>query len=175
MRFREIVTEQRSDWVERFAELGIQDAEDYFYNWMHRGQFKLSNDQMDRYEAAFYLIRSVLPDSVIQSYGRLPVMYRGMRFPKQTLQKLNHGGIPIKSKIMAWTQYKKNASSYAFHGSGLILKHQPQQQEVVLSLNKETINFLHLPQKYWIANPGETILSLPILNITPEMVDQIIQ
>ena len=76
---------------------------------------------------------------------------------------------------MAWTPYKKNASSYAFHGSGLILKHQPQQQEVVLSLNKETINFLHLPQKYWIANPGETILSLPILNITPEMVDQIIQ
>ena len=175
MRFREIITEQKSDWVERFTELGIRAAEDYFYNWMHRGQFNLSNNQMDKYEAAFYLIRSVLPDSVIQSYSRLPVMYRGMRFSKNTLQKLHHGGIPIKSRIMAWTPYKKNALGYAFHGHGLILKHQPQQQEVVLSMNKETINFLHLPPKYWIANPGETILSLPILNITPEMVAKIVK
>jgi hypothetical protein len=176
MRINEVISEAAGripDWVDRFIELGIRDAADYFYNWIHHGEFKLTNDQMDRYEAAFYLTRSVLPDEVIRSYGRLPVMYRGMLFPPNKLNKLYNGGITIKSKIMSWTPNKKDALQYAFHGRGVILKHQPREQEVVLSMNKETMNFLHIPHKFFVANPGETILSLPILKITPDMVDQI--
>ena len=180
MRINEVTSEaagRTPDWVDRFIELGIRDAADYFYNWMHHGEFKLRNDRMDRYEAAFYLIRSVLSDEVINSYNRLPVMYRGMEFTAAQLDKLYNGGISIKSKIMSWTPDKRTAKGYVFqgHSRGVILRHQPREQEVVLSMNKETMSFLHIPRKFVIANPGETILSLPILKITPDMVDEILK
>lgn len=182
MRINELLSESvfrnaESKVLDRFEKLGLgTEVADYFLNWVYHGQFNLPYSKLDKFEAAFYAIRSVLPDSVIQSYNKLPVVYRGMSFSPTKLQQINSGGLPIKSRIMAWTPYLKAATEYIKNAeitTGVVLKHKPVASDVVLAMNPETEDFLHL-NKFIVANPGEAILSLPILNITPEIVVKVI-
>lgn len=181
MRIKELLSEgvfgnSESKLVDRFKELGIESAAQYFIDWMYHGAFKLSMDRLHRFEAAFYAINSVLSPSVKQTYGKLPTLYRAMAFPKSKLAQINRGGLPIQSRIMAWTPDLERAEDYLNYSPpyiGVVLKHQPKQQEVVLSMNPATEKFLHVGP-FLVANPGETILSLPMLKITPEMVEKVI-
>jgi hypothetical protein len=164
---------------DRFTELGIKPAAQYFLDWMYHGRFNLSYSKLDRFEAAFYAINSVLPPKIIKSYGRLPTMYRALGFTKQQLQKIDKGGIPIQSRIMAWTPDFDTAADYLDYTNtpghtGVVIKHQPKQDEVILSMTPETEKFLGVT-KFIVANTGETILSLPMLKITPEMVAKIVK
>lgn len=184
MRIKEILSEgvyanASSRLTDRFRELGIEPAAKYFLDWIYHGSFNLSYSKLDKFEAAFYAINSVLPDSVIQSYGNLPMLYRGMAFPKDKLAQIRQGGMPIKSRIMAWTPYADHALSYVQSfmndlGTGVVIKHKPNAQEVVLSMTPETEKFLGV-SPLLVANIDETILSLPMLKITPEMVEKIVK
>lgn len=162
---------------DRFNKLGIKVAYDYFVDWIYYGQFNLPYSKLDRFEQAFYLINSVLPPEVLRSYAQLPVMYRGMKFSKEKVKQIYSGGLPIKSRIMAWSPNFSQVLGYyadnTFSGKNdwVVLKHKPVADEVIISLNAETMKFLKLSPKL-VANSGETILSIPILKITPEMVER---
>lgn len=181
MRIKEVLNEgvfanSESKLIDRFTELGIEPAAKYFLNWIYRGAFKLPYSKLDKYEAAFYLINSVLSPEVRASYGRLPMMYRGMAFPADKLQQINQGGLPIQSRIMAWTPYAEHAENYVKSsnlGTGVVLNHKPREEEVLLSMTEATEKFLHC-SPLLVANVDETILSLPVLKIMPEMVYKVI-
>lgn len=163
---------------DRFEELGIgRDVADLFINWIYHGAFKLSISELDKYEAAFRLINSVLPPEIIRSYSRLPVMYRGMTFSPAEIKRIKAGGLPIQSRIMAWTPHKQDATElYASNPgkTGVILKYKPGGGDVILSLTRDTCDFLGVGG-ILVANPDETILSLPLLKITPEIVDSVVR
>ena len=78
---------------------------------------------------------------------------------------------------MAWSPNFSQVLGYyadnTFSGKNdwVVLKHKPVADEVIISLNAETMKFLKLSPKL-VANSGETILSIPILKITPEMVER---
>lgn len=161
-------------------ELGIGEAYPYLMKWIYTGLFKASPETMDKFANVFYAIRGVLPDEVIQSYNNLPTLYRGISL-KDTAQlnKINNGGLDIKSQISAWTPHKQQAIDYARpavfqKNPGVLLKHQPTANEVVLALNKPTLKYLNIDPSL-VANPNEVILSLPLLKITPEIVDKVIK
>lgn len=162
----------------RFEELGLgRDVAELFIDWIYHGQFNLSIPELDKYEAAFRLINSVLPREIIRSYSRLPVMYRGMVFPPDKIKKIYAGGLPIQSRVMAWTPHKQDATElYASNPgkTGVILKYKPKGGDVILSLTRDTCQFLGVGG-ILVANPDETILSLPLLKITPEIVDTVIK
>ena len=149
---------------QRFKELGIEDAAPYLANWIYTGRFNLSYDELDQYEAAFYLIRSILPNFVLASYNTLPVMYRGMRFSKKQVEQIiQTKNFSIKSRIMSWSPSPSATEGYVGN-FGVILKHKPVEHEVIISLNQETKKFLEISSDL-IVNKEETILSLPILDI----------
>lgn len=181
MRIKEVLSEgvfanNESKLIDRFTELGILPAAKYFINWIYHGAFNLPYSQLDKYEAAFYLINSVLSPKVRSSYAQLPVMYRGMAFSESKLQQISSGGLSIKSRIMAWTPYAEHAANYVRSsdlGTGVVIKHKPREEEVLLSMTEETEKFLGV-SPLLVANVDETILSLPILKITPEIVDKVI-
>ena len=175
MRIHEIQQDKRLRLETRFEELGIEAATQYFIDWIYMGAFNLPYSKLDRFEASFYLINSVLPPEIIQSYGKLPILYRGMSFSPQKIKQIQLGGLPIKSRIMAWTPYKEQAIEYVLgtSESGVVLKHKPKAKEVLLSLTPETLKFLGVSNLF-VSNKGETILSLPILTVTPEIVEKII-
>lgn len=157
----------------RFTELGIEDAVPYFVGWMYWGQFKLSYDELDKYEAAFYLIRSVLPNKVLNSYSNLGPLYRGMTFSYSQLRNINSEGLPISSRIMSWTPDFWQAEQYLdFYG--VILRHTPIKREVLISLNKETMDFLKI-DSVLIVNKGETILTLPVLDVRDMIYAKVVQ
>jgi hypothetical protein len=179
MIINEVVNEKRYDHpAERFDELGIGFAYLYVQNWFFRGhgKFSLGARDLDRYETAFYAIRNRLPRSVIQSYNSLPTMYRGMIFPLSQIAKIDQGGLPIRNRVMSWTPRAGDARRYITNGrtTGVVIKHQPQASEVILSMNQPTLDFLKIPE-HVISNPGDTVLSLPLLTITPDMVDQVVE
>lgn len=161
------------DFEERLKELGLARAFPYLYQWIYSGRFNLPYSKLDRYEAAFYAIRNVLPQEVIDSYANLGPHYRGFVMSNTDAKKIDTGGLPINSRIAAWSpdkaEAKLYATTFAFEGrpAGVILKHNPQQHEVVLSMNKPTREFLHLSSNL-VANYNESILSLPLLKITPQ-------
>tara|TARA_R110000868_G_scaffold324078_1_gene584995 strand:+ start:1753 stop:2346 length:594 start_codon:yes stop_codon:yes gene_type:complete len=154
----------------RFLELGIDAAERPLLEWILEGQFRIPANKMDRYEQTFWLINSILPDDIIESYSKLPMMYRGFK-PKsrEDLDKIYNGGLPIYSKIASWAPYNVALNYYYPDVNGVLLHYQPKGPEVIFSLTKDTCDFLHL-QEELIVNYMETILSLPILKITPDLV-----
>lgn len=182
MRIKELLSEgvfanSESKLIDRFTELGIKPAAQYFLDWIYHGAFNLTYSKLDKFEAAFYLINSVLPPEVLRSYGKLPTMYRGMAFPASKLQQINKGGLPIQSRIMAWTPHAFHAINYVKSsnlGTGVVIKHKPREEEVLLSMTPETEKFLGVSPLI-VANIDETILSLPILKITPEIVEKIVE
>lgn len=182
MRIKEILSEGTYDVGERrlktrFAELGILPAAKYFLDWIYHGAFNVPYSKLDKFEAAFYSINSVLSPEVRASYSRLPMMYRGMAFPEDKLQQINQGGLPIQSRIMAWTPYAEHAENYVKSsnlGTGVVIKHKPREEEVILSMTEATEKFLHC-SPLLVANVDETILSVPLLKIMPEMVEKIVK
>lgn len=181
MRVEEVLNEgvfsnAESRLIDRFRELGIEPAVKYFLNWIYHGAFNLPYSKLDKYEAAFYLINSVLSPQVRDSYRRLPMMYRGMAFSENKVQQISSVGLSIQSRIMAWTPYAEHAANYVKSsdlGTGVVIKHKPREEEVLLSMTPETEKFLGV-SPLLVANVDETILSLPILKITPEIVDKVI-
>lgn len=179
MRIKELVSEStfaiaESKLIDRFKELDIEDSAQYFIDWIYHGRFKLAYSQLDKFEAAFYLIRSVLPDEIIESYDKLPTMYRGMSFSPSEIRKIYREGLPIKSRVMSWTPHLGVAIDYArYEGTGVVLEHNPRAEEVIISLTPKTEKFLGV-NKFIVSNPDETILSLPLLTITPEIVERVV-
>lgn len=159
----------------RMQQLGLLEAYPYLMKWIYTGLFSASPQTMDVYANVFYAIRNVLPENVIATYTSLPTVYRGHVLKnEEQLNKISNGGLGIKSQISAWTPNKRLAIDYArTHDCGVVLKHDPVESEVVLVLNKPTLKYLNIDPKL-VANPNETILSLPILKITPEMVEKVI-
>lgn len=161
-------------------ELSIGEAYPYLMKWIYTGLFKASPETMDKFANVFYAVRGVLPDNIIASYNQLPTLYRGLPLKNsQQLDKISNGGLDIKSQISAWTPYKKTAIDYArpavfYKNPGVLLKHNSVESEVVLALNKPTLNYLGIDSNL-VANPNEVILSLPMLKITPEIVDKVIR
>jgi hypothetical protein len=153
----------------RFSELGINEAFPFFETWLHHGAFELPQEKLMMFEQAFHLINSILPDEILDSYNHLPMMYRGMVVNHLAISKFKRGGIPIQSRVMAWTPSLAWVRRFyiARWDSWVILGHQPKASEVIISMNQETMEFLNVENT---VNPGETILSLPILKITPDMV-----
>lgn len=183
MRVSELLNESTFSYAEskligRFKVLGIEAATDYFLDWIYHGKFNLPHSKLAKFEAAFYLIRSVLPPNVLRSYDNLPTQYRGMVFSSKKLNQISNGGLPIQSRIMAWSPDVNSALLYLGYTphtkTGVLLKYKPKEQDVVLSMNSETEKFLDI-SPFLVANPGETILSLPLLKITPEIVYKIIR
>ena len=160
----------------RMRQLGLSVAYPYLMKWIYTGLFKASPQTMDVYANAFYAIRNVLPDNIIATYATLPTVYRGHILKnEEQLNKISNGGLSIKSQISAWTPNKRLAIDYArTHDWGVVLKHDPVESEVVLALNKPTLKYLGIDSSL-VANPNEIILSLPILKITPEMVEKVIR
>jgi hypothetical protein len=164
--------------AKRFTELGIHEAFPYFESWVFHGAFNLHQKELYHYEQAFWLINSILPDEVINSYGNLPEMYRALSFEKHIEPRLSHqlyrGGIPLKSRIMAWSPNLKHVQLvYSTEGFRpyVIMKHQPRASEVMVALNGDTMEFLHVDPRM-VVNRSEAIMSLPILKCTPDMVLQ---
>lgn len=158
----------------RLEELKIPAVYNYILDWLCFGEFNLPYSKLDRYEAAFYAIRSVLPRAVLATYGQLGTYYRGFSLSLENAKRIDAGGLPIKSRIGSWAPSKQMARHYAKYGTdkkpaGVVLKHNPQQSEVILCMNKATREFLHLSSNF-VANYEEAILSLPLLAITPDMV-----
>jgi hypothetical protein len=160
----------------RMRELSIVEAYPHLMKWIYTGLFSANPQTMDAYANVFYAIRSVLPDQVIATYSNLPTVYRGLMLKNESqLDKISNGGLDIKSQISAWTPRKQLAIDYArSDDAGVVLKHNPVESEVVLALNGPTIKYLGI-NSMLVANPNETILSLPILKITPEMVEKVIR
>lgn len=163
----------------RLKELGIVEAYPYLMKWIYTGLFNALPDTMDTFANVFYAIRNILPDEVIQSYNSLPTVYRGLVLKNPAeLDQIQNGGLNIKSQIGAWTPKKQMAMDYARanprFNPGVVLKHQPMAKEVVLALNSPTLKYLNIDPSL-VANPNEVILSLPILKITPEMVDWVLK
>lgn len=154
--------------IERFKELGIEEAFEPFYRWIYQGTFKPNDEVLDRAEQSFYAIRSVLPERVLSSYGRLGTLYRGMEFDRDELRQIDTpDGMEIKNRIMAWAP-KHVAERYT--GRDFVLLHyDPKKSDVVLCMNGPTMKFLNLGEDI-VINVGETILSLPIDRITRRMV-----
>lgn len=163
------LTKAKAALEDRFRELGIEVAYDYFMDWFYLGQFSLPYRSLDRFEQAFYLINSVLPPTVLKSYANLPVLYRGFEFSAAKIKQIYNGGLPIKSRIMAWAPLKVAKGYTTFVDDWVILQHKPKQNEVILAMTPETMKFLHI-QPVLVANHREAILSIPMLSITPEMV-----
>ena len=159
--------------AKRFEDLGINEAFPYFEDWIYHGAFDLPHAKLHRYEQAFHLINSVLPPEVIDSYSNLPMMYRVLKFKENQVKKVFNGGLPIQNRIMAWAPLN-TAEQYKPYGYGVpfvMLKHQPNENEVVISLNRPTLDFLGVGVgSRIVVNKGETILSWPILTITPDIV-----
>ena len=103
-------------------------------------------------------------------------MYRGFRLSPEQIARIEKGGLPIRSRTMAWTPWYNDAEGYIRSGreDGVVIKHNPKASEVVLSMTPDTLEFLQISPRI-LANPGETILSLPILKITPDMVDEVVR
>lgn len=164
----------------RLKELGIGEAYPYLMKWIYTGLFKASPETMENFSHVFYAIRNILPDEIIASYNQLPTLYRGMLLKNAAqLDKINNGGLDIKSQIGAWTPKKQSAISYAVPDSfsknlGIVLVHRPTADEVVLALNTPTLKYLTIDPSL-VANPDEVILSLPILKITPKIVGKVIK
>lgn len=164
----------------RMQELGIGEAYPHLMKWIYTGLFKADPETMDTFANVFYAIRGVLPDEVIQSYNQLPIVYRGLSLRNDAqLNKISNGGLDIKSQIGAWTPKKQAAIDYArtdvfYKHPGVVIKHQPTSKDVVLALNKPTLKYLNIDPSL-VANPNEVILSLPLLKITPEIVDKVIK
>lgn len=164
------LSREKGEVESRFNELGIEAAYEYFIGWIYNGAFNLPFSKLDRYEQAFYLINSVLPPNVLQSYRKLPTMYRGFKFNQRKLNQIQKDGLPIQSRIMAWSpEYNHVVRFYTGNNDWVIIKHEPKLDEVLLSLNSPTMNFLHISPDL-VANPGETIMSIPMLMITKDMV-----
>lgn len=163
----------------RLKELGIGEAYPYLMKWIYTGLFRASPETMENFSHVFYALRNILPNEVIVSYNQLPTLYRGMSLKNTAqLDKITNGGLDIKSQIGAWTPKKKAAIDYArtdvfYKHPGIVLKHQPVAKEVVLALNGATLKYLKIDPSL-VANPNEVILSLPLLKITPEIVDKVI-
>ena len=159
--------------AQRFVELGINEAFPYFEDWIYHGAFDLPQAKLRMYEQAFHLINSVLPPEVLASYKELPTMYRVLKFKENQIKKIFTGGLPIHNRIMAWAprntaiRYKP----YGLYAPYVMLKHQPKVNEVIISLNRPTLDFLGVGVGSWmVVNKEETILSLPILEITPDII-----
>lgn len=161
------------DFEERLKELGLARTFPYLYHWIYTGRFNLPYSKLDRYEAAFYAIRNVLPQEVLDSYANLEPHYRGFVMTNTDAKKIDTGGLAIKSRIAAWSPFKDLAKKYATtfaletKPAGVVLKHKPQQHEVILSMNKPTREFLNISSNL-VVNYNEAILSLPLLRITPQ-------
>lgn len=161
----------------RLKELKIPAVYNYLLDWMIVGQFNLPYSKLDRYEAAFYAVRSVLPQAVLATYGQLGTYYRGFSLSLQDAKRIDTGGLQIKSRIGSWTPNYRSARQYAAQSNtdtklaGVVLKHNPKQSEVLLCMNKPTREFLHLSSNL-VANYNEAILSLPLLTITPDIVHE---
>ena len=100
------------------------------------------------------------------------MLYRGMTIDSINKSKLlRRGGIPIQSRVMAWTpNYGWARDMYVNdYRNFVILKHKPNVDDVIVSLTESTLRFLQV-DRAMVCNKGETILSLPILKITPDMV-----
>lgn len=159
-----------SETQARFAQLGIESLFDDFEQWFVGGVFEPDPDADVRRDDVFWAIRSVLPKRVIDSYGRLPTVYRGFKLPEGVShQDAKKHGFPISSRLMSWSNYALAKSYAAYYGGSVILAHRPQKSEVVLHLNQETIDFLHMPMEM-VANQGEAVLSLNMLHIPPKMI-----
>lgn len=162
----------------RMRKLGIGEAYRHLMKWIYTGLFKANPGTMDQYANVFYAIRSVLPPEVVQSYGNLPRLYRGVVLKsKEQLYQINSGGLPMKSQISAWTPDKRKAGDYAreeiFGGKpGVVLRHHAAESEVVLAFNSPTMEYLRIDPRL-VANPREVILSLSDLAITPKMVEKV--
>lgn len=167
----------------RMQELGIGEAYPHLMRWIYTGLFRANPETMDKFANVFYAIRGVLPPEVIATYKTLPTLYRGMVLKNDTqIDKIKNGGLEIKSQIAAWTPDKQRAASYAHQDyykdgklvniPGILLKHNPTEKNVVLALNESTLKYLGIGSDL-PANPNEVILSLPILKITPDMVEKV--
>jgi hypothetical protein len=160
--------------AKRFEELGINEAFPYFESWIYHGAFNLPQNKLIMYEQAFHLINSVLPPEVIETYHSLPTLYRAMIFSSKQVLDIFNGGLPIQNRIMAWAprEVANRYIPFGYRRSWVMLRHTPKESEVIISLNRPTLEFLHVPTDRYrmVVNPGETILSLPLITITPEVV-----
>lgn len=172
--------EPLEDTKKRMQELGLAETYPYLMRWIYTGLFKAAAETMDKFANMFYAIRSALPDEIIATYSKLPVLYRGRSLRnQQQLEKIYNSGLDIRSQISAWTPHKQHAIDYArtdvfYKRPGILLSHTPVESEVVLALNKPTLHYLNIDQGL-VANKDEVILSLPVLKITPEMVVKVIK